>query len=40
MKQLETGKSSESSGVLEGENAEKMYPAHPENTAILQIIQY
>ena len=27
-------------GGLEGGNAKEMYLAHPENTAILQIIQY
>ena len=40
MKQLETGKGSEKGGGLEGENAKEMYLAHPENNAILQIIQY
>ena len=40
VKQLETGKGSEKGGGLEGENAKEMYLAHPENTAIPQIIQY
>ena len=40
VKQLETGKGSEKGGGLEGGNAKEMYLAHPENTAILQIIQY
>ena len=40
VKQLETGKGSEKGGGLEGENTKEVYLAHPENTAILQIIQY